>query len=158
MATTEEPTAIVTTDDVAAALRGEGVYTVPIEDAEAASRAIIDRVLSAETPEDVMEAANAQTTPAKDLIGVPLVLRGVRFMPSSIEGEGPSVFAVLDAVHADDGEAFTITTGARTVLAQVLKLDQLKAYPWGPVQFVEADTPTASGFYPMQLAKVEASA
>jgi len=148
-----DTTDLAPTDDLATAIIGLGQYEPPMGDANTAAADIVARILAAEDASEVSDAAGGATVAAADVIGTPFVLKGVRFQPSTVEGpEGsPTVYALVEAVDAN-GEPALITTGARTALAQLLKLDQLEAFPTKQAwRFVQADRPTAAGFYPVWL-------
>ncbi len=90
----------------------------PNADPEAMSRAIMERILAAESFEDVF--TQQSLTPWRSMLDVPVVVRGVHFNRSTIEGEGAPVYAVVDLVDPN-GEAQTVTCGGRNVLAQLVK-------------------------------------
>lgn len=149
----DETTDLAPTDDIATAIVGLGKYEPPMGSAEMAAVDIVKRILDATDASEVSDAAGGQTIAAADVLGTPFVLKGVRFNPSTVDGaEGsPTVYALVDAVDAN-GEPVLITTGARTALAQLLKLDELGAFPTkNPWRFTQSDRPTGGGFYPVWL-------
>lgn len=119
--------------------------TERFEDPAEIARAIMERILTADTPEAVLEQSG--TTSARDVLEVPLELTDARFMRSGFD-EGPGAYALLTMVNAD-GEQLTVTCGGRNVLAQVFRLKQLAALP-RRVKFVEAGQ-TAQGYRPLWL-------
>ena len=120
-----------------------------LTDADAVSADIAARILSADSAEAVL--APQTTTPADDLIDVPLRIEGVKWLGSTFQ-EGPAVYAVVSAVDLRPGQAgaVTVTTGAQTALAQLFRLAQLDAFPV-LVRFVRAPKATAAGYYPVWL-------
>lgn len=124
---------------------GQAVVSTP----EEVSMAILERIMRAETPEQLL--APQGTTHAKDVLGRRITIMGAHFLQSTIEGDGPGVYAVLDCLV--DGEPMAITCGARTVLIQVLKA---KNADWLPMvcKIEQSTMKTAAGFYPMWLAAV----
>jgi hypothetical protein len=152
-----EPEAITITTEVALQAIADPTYVLPTTDAEEAARSIMARILEATDAAGVSAAAGGGTESWKDLLGVEFVLRGVRFAASTF-GEGPTVYALVDAVDVE-GAPRTLTTGSVTAMAQLAKLDQLKAYPtkyaW---RLIESDKPTASGYYPRWLEEVSEGA
>jgi hypothetical protein len=122
-------------------------------DPEHVSIAIIGRILNATSVDDVLGGAGA--THARDFLGVPFVLTGVRFNQSDFGEGGPSFYALLEGANGD-GEPVTVTCGARNVIAQAWKLRDMGALP---VKLVlqESDRPTRAGYKVMWLEKAPAS-
>lgn len=121
-----------------------------VTDPQQAMLDIIGRVLEADTISDVLGQSKA--THAKDVLGEPLELHGVRFQESTLNGAGPDFYALLDVVK-EDGTKDTITCGAATVMAQAYRLAELGALPlW--VKITEAERETSAGFRPMALEAV----
>jgi len=108
------------------------------------SRRIVERILSAESAQDVLAAQG--TLAAKDVLGVPMKVTGVHWMPSDLPGS--KVYGVLDAVIRN--KRVSVTCGSRTVMVQLWKLNDLGVFPIS-VQICESPTPTANGFRPMWL-------
>jgi hypothetical protein len=90
-------------------------------DPELVSRAIVERIMSADTFE---EAFQAQDVPAwRDYLDVPMRVHRFHLNPSSFEGSS-SVYAVVDVERLDGKDpagVFTVTCGGRNVLAQLVK-------------------------------------
>jgi len=114
---------------------------------------IIGRILNATSVDDVLGGQEA--THARDFLGQPFVLTGVRFNRSDFDGTGPSFYALLEGAD-ENGERVTITCGARNVIAQAWKLSDMGALP---VKLVlqESDRPTRAGYKVMWLDKAPAS-
>jgi hypothetical protein len=101
--------------------------TVPeVEDSEQAQRAIVERILAAETAEDVWQ--DSASTATRDLLGVPLEVRDVKLMASNIEG-ATGTYALLDAVRLDTGEVILVNSGSPTIMATVVRRKQLGSLP-----------------------------
>lgn len=136
---------IESTDGILALLEsmGEQVVTTPDE----VSMAILERILRSESVEQLL--APQGTTHAKDILGQTIVVLDVHFLESSIAGDGPPVYAVLDCLV--DGEPCAVTCGARTVMIQVLKA---KKAEWLPMvcKIEESSMQTKNGYRPMWLA------
>lgn len=120
-----------------------------VDTAEDVSMAIAERILRAESVDQLL--APQGTTHARDIIGKPLVILDAHWLESTIEGDGPPVYAVLDCLV--DGEPTAVTCGARTVMIQVLKA---KSAGWLPMACMveESSMRTKAGFFPMWLAAV----
>ena len=143
---------LLTLDQAFAELAGstEGIGAVQQQDPKEAQLEIVKRILSAETAEQVLGGLGSATA-ARDVLGVNLELRGVRFLRSSFENEnGIGVFAVLDCVDNTTGEVLAVTCGSANVMAQAGKLAQLGALP-ADVKILESERPTEAGYRPMRL-------
>lgn len=132
-------------DDLEAVIRGD--VAPRITDPEEAALAIVERILKAETVEDVLTMAGALG--ADDVLNRPFLLHGCKWIKSAYE-QGAPVFAVIDATFEDTGERTVITCGGRNVLAQIVQLDKLEALP-RKVKLVRTERPTSNGFYPLWL-------
>jgi len=87
-------------------------------DPEVASRMILERILNAETFE---EAFAPQTLDSwRDMLEIPVRVTDLRFNRSGFTGQGSPIYAVVDLIRLDTGEAKTVTCGGRNVLAQLL--------------------------------------
>lgn len=125
------------------AIVGDG--PIPIADTERAQRRIVDAILAAGSPEELITAGQAVS--AADILGVPIEVHDCELLPSTMGGEGPGVFMVLDCVALDTGEAFVFTTSAQNVM---LRVGMAKDRGWLPLRFKieKADRETARGFTP----------
>lgn len=141
---------VATREDAAieAAIR-DGVALPEVEEPEEVAKAIVSRILSAPDVESVF--ATFEATPGKELLGVPLLIRGVRWQRSSFE-QGPVLYALLDAVRGDTGEGVTVTTSGRSVMAALYRFGELGAYPV-KAKLEEARNPTPEGYKPLRLLK-----
>lgn len=122
-------------------------------DPDAVSMEVIARILKADTVDDVLGGTSA--THARDYLRQPFTLTEVRFNKSSLSNEGPAFYALLQGADPN-GEAVTITCGARNVIAQAWKLRDMEALP---IQVIiqESDRPTAAGNRVMWLEKAPTS-
>ena len=85
----------------------------------------------------------------EELAGIPLTIRGIKKMPSDFES-GLPWFLVVDGVNEVTGEPVTVTTGAVSVVAQLVKAWSMGAFPIR-VRPVVAERPSRSGYYPQHL-------
>jgi len=111
------------------------------------SMEIIARILSATTAEEVL--GGSEPVHARDYLGRPFRLLGVKFNRSDFEEAGPRFYAVLDAVDPD-GEPLAITCGARNVIAQAWRLADLGVLPIR-VRLTEAARTTKNGYKIIRL-------
>ena len=133
---------------------GEVDFTQMVQDPKEVQRQIAERILSADDADSVL--VQTETTPGKDMVGVPITIKGVRWMQSRVKDRNDSlqVYALIDAVRLDDGEAVLISCGAMQVVAQLVRFKQLDALPID-CMIGTTDEPTASGYYPLWLEKIE---
>jgi hypothetical protein len=117
------------------------------QSAEEVAASILDQVLSATSAEELFGAT--EVAHARDWIGKPFVLRGLKFNESTFNGVGPDVYAVLECVDTD-GVPFVMTCGALKVIAKAWRAGDLGLLPV-EVKITEAEKPTSAGFYPMDL-------
>lgn len=117
------------------------------EDPEAISLAIVERILNATSVEEVLTPN--QVVHARDIIGVPLNVTGIRWLESDFES-GPGMYAIMDCVRADTDAHLVVSCGGQNVLAQLWKLNDLGAFP-ARVVIQQAPRPTKAGFLPLWL-------
>ena len=118
-----------------------------IEDPEAVSKAITNRILEAETVADVLAPQEARH--ARELLDVPLRFVGLHFNQSDYE-EGPGFYAICDCEDVESGDRFAVACGGRNVMAQLLRIYQLGGFPVD-LKFTQARRPTRQGFWPLWL-------
>lgn len=94
--------------------------------ADAVQDDMVRRILGAETVADAF--GNFKATPASELEGVAVSVRGIAWMRSSFK-DGPKVYALLDAAIAASGEAVTISMGGRSLMASFLWAQRNRAMP-----------------------------
>lgn len=118
----------------------------PIDAAEI-QRDIILRILSGTTAEEIM--APVTTTPAENVLGRSLYIRGYKRLPSTKADSALRFYLLIDAVD-NQGNVLNITCGSANVIA---RLAGMRAHNFLPMYaaIVQQATPTASGYYPMDL-------
>lgn len=97
-----------------------------IESTTEVQRAFVERILAADTLEEVFREDSTIAT--RELIGRPIEIRACRIMRSSLEGS-KGVYMLLDATLLDDDEAIVVNTGAPNVMAAVFRAKQLGQLP-----------------------------
>lgn len=83
-------------------------------------------------------------------LGAPLRIDALRRMASEYDG-GLPFFLIVEAANLQTGERITLTTGAVSVVAQLVKAWSLGAIPGWRVIPRQADRPSSSGYYPQHL-------
>lgn len=78
-----------------------------------------------------------------------IIVRGIRKMESDYDGPLPW-FLIVDGQDAQTGDEIHLTTGATSVVAQLVKAFQLGAFPLAVIPRI-AERPTPGGYYPMHL-------
>lgn len=140
-------------DELDMILRTGEVNAEVIDDPDQISKSIIDQLLGAETDEQLQDFGNAQGW--KNLIGVPIELRGFRWRQSDFE-EGAPIYFIVAGTRLDTGEQVTLTTGSLNVLAQLSNMARRQTLAGSVWQLHQSDKPTKSNFYPMWLVQPEA--
>lgn len=85
-------------------------------------------------------------------LNVELEFQAIRKMPSDFTS-GIGWFLIADAAIVDTGELVTMTTGAGSVVAQLLRAWSLGSFPLRAIPRQSA-RPTAEGYYPQHLEMV----
>lgn len=88
---------------------------------------MVRRILEAGTVEDAFN--NFQSVSASDIEGVEVEVRGIAWMRSAFN-EGPKVYALLDCVNIETGEAITVSMGGRSLMASFLWAQRNRAMPF----------------------------
>ncbi len=114
--------------------------TVRSVDTEAMSRAIAERALGAETPQEALRTATPDGW--EGYVGLAVTVFGVSFAPSGYD-EGCPVYVTADAVRAADGQPMTLTIGAWSVVYQCIAF--VKA-GWWPRTVALESTRTKSNY------------
>lgn len=136
------------------ALYADLVSDPSLTSAVEASANIVRSIFGAENVDDILGMAEAATKGLEDIIGVPFAIHELSWHKSA-EGydSAAGVFVVLN-VKMEDGSEDVVTTGGENVLAQLYKLQQLKAIP-DPTRMLKALTKrTSRGFNVLWLASV----
>jgi hypothetical protein len=124
-----------------------GDATLPVEsDPEAISRAIVERIMTADTFEDAFRPQQLEAW--REYLEVPVLVRGLHFNPTTFEGQGSSIYAVVDIERLDNGETLTVSCGGRNVLTQLVKMVQ-NGWTDRPVKMI--DKPTQEGYKALWL-------
>lgn len=118
-----------------------------IEDPEDVSDAIVARILA--SPDAGTLFAESETIAARDILGVPLNVKSVRWMQSDFE-EGNGIYVVLDATVREDGKNAVVTCGARSVMAQLF-VAQKEGWLPADLEFRQSARPTKRGYFPLSL-------
>lgn len=120
-----------------------------LEDATEVARAIVGKILEAESESEVW--ADVGTIGARDVIDRPLTILGVRWNKSGYD-EGLPVYAIMDCVDPDSGETLTVTCGAAKIMARLLQLQRL-GLPFPKRVKVIESAKSAQGFTVLDLAR-----
>lgn len=107
-----------------ALLHGGDLEIVSSEDVQAD---MVRRILQAGTLEDAFN--NFSSVSASDLEGVPVRINGIAWMRSAFN-EGPKVYALLDCVNLETGEAITVSMGGRSLMASFVWAQRNRAMPF----------------------------
>lgn len=94
--------------------------------ADAVQDDMVRRILEAETAEQAF--SNFKSTPATDLEGQLVEVRGIAWMRSSFN-EGPKVYALLDTVVVETGEVLVVSMGGRSLMASFVWAQRNRAMP-----------------------------
>jgi hypothetical protein len=89
----------------------------------------MEAMARATTAEEILEGGEAVNGEA--IAGEPIHVLGYQVWPGSIADNDGHYrnFAVLDAIHAETGEAVIVTTSGSVILLQLAHLDRLGAFP-----------------------------
>jgi hypothetical protein len=92
--------------------------------------AIQERILLAETVEDVFAEADASAVGIENFVDVPHRITGFSLSKSKFTEEGNlPVFAVVEAINLDSGEEVTYSCSAASGLVQLWRFQELDAFP-----------------------------
>lgn len=97
-----------------------------IEDTEQAQRAIVERILTADSLQDLF--ADTTTTATRDMVGIPVEISDCRLMRSTVDGSR-GVYMLLDATNLETGEVCPMNTGSPNIMATVWRARQLDQLP-----------------------------
>lgn len=138
----------IRTEQVVAAIV-DGAQLPEVESSEDGARNLALAILTAEDADAVLAVFDSASW--RDLLDQPVEIHGVKWRRSSFD-EGAPVFAIVDATTGEDGARVTLTTSGRSVMAALLRLDQLGAWPQR-VKLTESRKPTEKGYKALQLAR-----
>ncbi len=117
-------------------------------DANSDAKAIVARIMNAETPEDIFGGPGNLLASA-DLVGKPFTLQDVEYRESDM-GDGPGVYSLLHVIPWGTSNVVLATCGARNVMAAAFRGKQLGYLPRGPMTLVEGKQ-TKQGYTPLWL-------
>lgn len=122
-----------------------------VAEADAAVADIIAQVLSGESLDEVL--ADSEATGLRDMLNEPLTIYGWKAVRSDFE-EGAPYYAVMDVLRHKKQWRGPVTTGAQTVLAQLVRIGLLDEYPATLIATNATKKPTKNGYWPLKLSKV----
>lgn len=103
----------------------------------------MDKLLTAETEQEIWDADEGGTVNGQDMIDVELNIRGFKVAVSSDEYEATlGVYILIDAVRLDNGEEVIVNTGAPLIIT---KLRMFEAREMLPVNGVIRGTKARNG-------------
>jgi hypothetical protein len=108
---------------------------------------ILELIAQADDPAELDAAW--RTDDLANLAGIPLTIRSISKAPSDFQG-GLPWFLIIDAVNEVTGEKLTVTTGAVSVVAQLVRAFAIGALPLR-ARPVVSERPTSKGYYPQHL-------
>lgn len=139
-------------DELDTILRTGEVNAEVIDDPEEISRGIMEQLLSATSDDELQDFGNAVGW--KELLDVPIELRGFRWRVSEFV-EGAPIYFIVSGTRLDTGDGVTLTTGSLNVLAQLSNMARRGTLIGGVWQLHEAAKPTKAGFKPLWLVQPE---
>jgi hypothetical protein len=116
-------------------------------DPEESARAILARILSAGTAEEVL--ASREVTHARDILGEAIEVHAIKWQRSDFQ-QGSSCYVVMHAKSLNDARDLTITCGGRNVMMQLLKLQSINALP-ARCRITQSAKQTSNGYLPLWL-------
>lgn len=125
----------------------EMAAAIPTGGTDTALLNILSQLAAAATPEEL--AAPWETIGTEAILGRMLVVSDLKRMPSDFDG-GLGLYLVVTAADTQTGEQVTFTTGATSVVAQLVKAH---AAGWLPLkcELVESERATKAGYKPQHL-------
>lgn len=112
---------------------------------------IVAQIMTAETLEDILGPGVVHL---KDNLNKPFTIESAVLQKSDF-ADGLQVYLVMhiafDPDLRGDIEKAVMTTGSNTVLAQVVRAQELGFIPGFRCQGKESDKPTEAGYYPLRL-------
>ncbi len=137
----------IRTPEELTALLFEGPETEVYEDPAEVQRRILERIFSAQSPEELRRLSKAD--PWQEHLDEPIRVNDVRFRRGQYD-EGAAVFAVVDATNLETGEALTLTCGGMNVLATLMQHNRMGWLPWS-WRLVKPERKTAAGYQVLWL-------
>lgn len=95
---------------------------------------VVDKIASAQTLDDIFDAANSGLISLKDtteLHNVPVEVTEVAWRKSSeaFQENSLGVYAIIDLTTLHDGESWKISTGAPNIVASLRQMEKLTGFP-----------------------------
>lgn len=118
---------------------------------DAAVADIIAQIMSADSVDEVL--ADVSATGLLELIDIPIRIHGGKFNQSDFEAGAPW-YALMDVERLDNGWRGLVTTGAQSVLGQIVRIAQLGGFPAAVKCVYATKNPTANGYRPIRLGKI----
>jgi hypothetical protein len=131
---------------LSAYLQDETAYTEP--DRTQAYRQIIDQILNADTPEDVLTPVEAVN--ASDHTDRPFILYGFAVNQSEFEVGSP-FYASMNVRFLDDDDPAVINSGNQALMAQLIRLSQFEDGFPRTVVIKKGKRPNRFGTFPLRL-------
>lgn len=123
-------------------------------DPEAIQREIMEQIWNATSDADLLMVG--QATPWQELIGLPVEIAGFTWRKSRYD-QGAKVFFVVQATRLDSGEKVVLTTSGKNVIMALANIARRDAFPFVG-KLMQAEKPTAAGYYPLWLVPVDRDA
>lgn len=148
MATTKSPARQETLPDVPQPRQTFAEAAASIAIMEDDPNRMLDDIVNADSIDAILDGGSGNLVHLKDMLTVPFTVSSVALRESDYQ-DGAGAFAIIDAT-LDDDTAVVITTGSSTILAQLIRMVQLSAFPIR-VRATQSDKATKAGYYPLQL-------
>ena len=120
-------------------------------DPAAAQADIIAQIMAADTIDEVLGDTSAPSL--RELVNVPIRIHDGKFNRSDFEAGAPW-YALLDITRLDNGRRGFYSTGAQSILAQLVRLIQLDSFPCNVMPINARKRPAANGYMPMRLKRI----
>lgn len=91
-----------------------------------AYKAIIDRIMSSTSIEEILNPA--QPSNLKEFSGQEIIVQGFRMIESDYE-KGANFYVAMDVMDPETSEEMVITTGQQGIMAQLMAVHNLQAFP-----------------------------
>lgn len=125
-----------------------GDAEIAIIDPAKAQKAIADRIMAAETLDDVFDMSGSDAS--ETILNRTFKLTETPQVHKSGFEKGPGAYMVITAVFDDTGEVKTFNCGGVNVMHQMAKLQEFGKLDL-TLKIIKAEKPTASGYYPLWL-------
>lgn len=119
-----------------------------VNEADLAVAEIIAQVLSAESVDEVL--GDTEVIGLREILDEPLTVFGWKAARSDFE-EGAPWYAVMDVHRHKKNWRGPVTTGAQTILAQLVRIGLLEEFPVTLVARKATKKPTRNGYWPLKL-------